>query len=294
MTRPAATAFGFGAIALWALLALLTDLTGLVPPFQLAAMTFAVGGTAGFLASWARGALGPAFRQPPQVWAIGVGGLFGYHFLYFTALRAAPPAEASLIAYLWPLLIVLGSTLVTKEKLKRHHLLGAVTGLIGAVVLVAGRSGLTVQTEYAAGYGIALAAAFVWASYSILSRRISDVPTDAVTGFCLATAFLAALAHIALETTVWPEDPLAWAAVLGLGLGPVGLAFFLWDAGMKRGDISLLGAASYLAPLLSTIILVSFGRSDLTWSLAIGCALITIGALISASDLLRPGKRSTA
>ena len=167
-------------------------------------------------------------------------------------------------------------------------------GLIGAVVLVAGRSGLTVQTEYAAGYGIALAAAFVWSGYSILSRRVSNVPTDAVTGFCLVTAGLAALAHIAIETTVWPADALAWVAVAGLGLGPVGLAFFLWDVGMKHGDISLLGAASYLAPLLSTIILVLFGRTDLTWPLAAGCALITLGAAISASDLLRRRRQNTS
>ncbi len=287
MTRRAATGLGFGAIALWALLALLTDLTGDVPPFQLAALTFGLAAIAGMFASMARGALRPAFRQPLLVWSIGVGGLFGYHFLYFTALRAAPPAEASLIAYLWPLLIVLGSTLVTKEGLKRHHLVGALLGLSGAVVLVSGRVGLSAHSDHLAGYGIALAAAFVWSGYSILSRRVSQVPTEAVTGFCIATAVLATFAHLAVEPTVWPREMTAWAAIVGLGLGPVGLAFFLWDVGMKHGDISLLGAASYLAPLLSTVLLVIFGRAELTWTLTLGCLLITLGALISAATFFR-------
>jgi drug/metabolite transporter (DMT)-like permease len=47
--------------------------------------------------------------------------------------------------------------------------------------------------------------------------------------------------------------------VLALGIGPVGAAFFTWDIGMKRGDIQLLGVASYAAPLLSTLALVAAG-----------------------------------
>src|SRR2546423_5678479 len=107
MTRRTATLVGFIAVLLWSLLAVLTAATGRVPPFQLAAMTFAIGGTLG-AATWIfrRGAAA-ALRQPPEVWALGVARLFGYHALYFAALRLAPPAEAGLLNYFWPLLIVL-------------------------------------------------------------------------------------------------------------------------------------------------------------------------------------------
>ena len=287
MARGQATFLGFGAILMWALLALLTDLSGPVPPFQLAAMTFGIGGLAGLgLMLW-RGRPLSTLWQRPLVWFLGVGGLFGYHFLYFTALQAAPPAEASLIAFLWPLLIVLGSALVTGEGLKRHHLAGALFGLAGAASLVLKPGWILPDPAYLTGYLAALAAAFVWAGYSILSRKVATVPNDAVTGFCLVTAALAALAHLAFETTAWPGTPAAWSAVMALGIGPVGLAFFLWDIGMKRGDISLLGAASYLAPLLSTLILLAAGRTGFTLSLAFGCAAITLGAVISTAPSLR-------
>lgn len=290
MTREIATLIGFGAIVLWSLLAVLTDLTGDIPPFQLAALSFSIGGVSGLLVMTLRRRSFRVFRQPAPVWLLGVGGLFGYHFLYFSALRSAPAAEASLIAYLWPLLIVLMSTFVTGETLKKSHVFGALLGLGGAVLLISGPDGFAPDPEFANGYLLALAAAVVWSSYSVLSRRVSNVPTDAVTGFCLVTALGAAAVHFALEETVLPREATAWLAVLGLGLGPVGLAFFVWDVGVKKGDLALLGAASYCAPLLSTLVLVLAGRAEATLALMVACILITAGAAIAASSSFRKNK----
>ncbi|HEY8567023.1 MAG TPA: EamA family transporter [Beijerinckiaceae bacterium] len=281
MSPRTATLIGFGAIALWALLALLTAASGPVPPFQLAAMTFLVGGLLG-AGSWAFRSEGPrALRQPVRVWILGVGGLFGYHALYFAALRLAPPAEAGLISYLWPLLIVLFSGLLPGERLRGSQVLGALLGFAGVAVLLLGRGGLEARPEYGLGYALAFACAFVWSGYSVLSRRVSAVPTDAVAGFCLVTAVLSLACHLAFETTVWPRTGLEWLAVLGLGLGPVGAAFYLWDVGCKRGDIRLLGTASYAAPVLSTLILVAAGYASPSLSLALACLLIVAGALVA-------------
>lgn len=286
MSRNSATAIGFIAVLLWALLALFTAGSGQVPPFQLTAMSFAIGGSAGAL-TWIFRPHGiAALRQRWQVWLLGVGGLFGYHFLYFSALRSAPVIDASLIAYLWPLLIVLLSAFAPGEKLRLHHVIGAVLGFAGAVLIVTGGQGVGLNIDYFWGYGLALLAALVWASYSVLSRRFSAVPTDIVTGFCLITAILATVAHLTLETTVWPQDIWQWLAILCLGLGPVGLAFYVWDIGVKHGDIQVLGAASYSAPLLSTLILITLGGGAFTWTVGMACALITAGAVIAAKDML--------
>jgi drug/metabolite transporter (DMT)-like permease len=286
MKRSTATLIGFVAVLLWALLALFTAASGQVPPFQLAAMAFAVGGAIGMLSWFVRPAGISALRQPGRVWLLGVVGLFGYHFAYFTALRNAPPVEAGLIAYLWPLLIVLFSALLPGERLKAHHLLGGVLGLAGAALIVTGGGAVEFQSQYAFGYGMALLCALIWSSYSVLSRRFARVPTDVVTGFCLMTAVLAALAHVALERTIWPSGTVQWLAVLGLGLGPVGLAFYVWDYGVKNGDIQVLGASSYLAPLLSTLILITAGYAQFTWVVAGACLLITGGAMLAAKDLI--------
>src|SRR4051812_16261611 len=143
-----ATLIGFAAILMWSLLSLLTVASGTVPPFQLAAMTFAVGGAIG-AATWLfRPSAASALKQPAEVWALGVGGLFGYHALYFLALRLAPPAEAGLISYLWPLLIVLFSAFLPDERLRLHHVAGAALGLARTATRALRRGGVAVAAQH--------------------------------------------------------------------------------------------------------------------------------------------------
>jgi drug/metabolite transporter (DMT)-like permease len=282
-----ATLIGLTAILMWSLLSVLTVATGAIPAFQLAAMTFAIGGLVGSLTWIGRGEAVCALRQPALVWLVGVGGLFGYHALYFLALRFAPPAEAGLLNYLWPLLIVLFSSLLPGERLLAHHIIGAVLGLAGTVLLFLGGDRNGFAPGQLPGLVAAFVAAFVWATYSVLSRRLKAVPTDAVAGFCLATAVLACLVHLLIETTVWPATTGQWLAVIGLGIGPVGAAFYTWDIGMKRGDIRVLGAASYATPLLSTAFLVLAGYAKASANIALAAVLIAGGGLIAAKDMFR-------
>lgn len=280
-----ATLIGFTAVAMWALLAMLTAASGAVPPFQLSAMTFAIGTLVGLAAR----AFQPApkgLKIPLQVWIIGIGGLFGYHFFYFTALRAAPAVEASLIAYLWPLLIVLGSALMPGERLRWFHLAGALLGLAGTALIVTKGSGVAFEARYAFGYLMAAVCAVLWSAYSLLSRRFPAVPTSIVTWYCLATALLSLLCHLLLEDTVWPQGATQWLAVLGLGLMPVGAAFYTWDHGVKHGNIQVLGAASYAAPLLSTLVLIAVGAAEPSLRIVAACLAITGGAVLASKSML--------
>ena len=285
-----ATAIGCIAILVWATLALLTDHAGDIPPFQLVAMAFALGTIPGLVnVAVTRTSPIVMLRIPLAAWLVGIGGLFGYHFFYFIALRNAPAVEANLINYLWPLLIVLFSALLPGERLRWWHIGGALLGLLGTLVLVTGGDGFTFQREYLGGYAAALACAVIWAGYSVLNRRFAHIPTVAVAGFCAVTAVLAGVSHLLLESTVRPEGA-QWLAVAGLGLGPIGTAFYVWDHGTKHGDIRVLGTMSYAAPLLSTLVLIGFGRADGTIAVLIACLLIVTGAVL-ASGRLVPGAR---
>ncbi len=286
MTKTTATATGFSAILMWAFLALLSTVSGKIPPFQLTAMCFLIGGMTGVVSwIWRPHAI-KSLQQPWQVWLVGTFGLCVYHCLYFFAIQNAPPVEASLIAYLWPLLIVLFAALLPGEKLRLHHVIGAVLGLVGAVVIIT--KGFTVgfSTGLKPGHLMALACAFIWSGYSVFSRRFGHVPTDVVAGFCLITAIVACGLHLVLEQTVWPQTPSQLLAMITLGLLPLGLAFYAWDIGLKKGDIMVLGASSYAAPLLSTLILVAAGYAIADWNLAVACLLITLGAVIAAKDMI--------
>jgi drug/metabolite transporter (DMT)-like permease len=280
-----ATLVGFAAILMWAFFALFSFSAGAIPPFQLTAMSFLIASFFGMIKWIFVPESIKQLKQGWRVWVVGVGGLFGFHAVYFTAIQSAPPVEVSLIAYLWPLLIVVFSSFLPGEKLKLHHIIGVVFGFLGAVLLISRGELAGLLTNFSIGHILAIACALIWSTYSVLSRRLAHAPTDVVVGFCLATAVLSMLIHLAFETTIWPSTTLQWLAILGLGIFPVGIAFYAWDYGVKRGDIMVLGAASYGAPLLSTLVLLGAGLSPFHWSIAVACLFITGGAVIAAKDM---------
>jgi drug/metabolite transporter (DMT)-like permease len=271
---------------MWSTLATLTSYCKAVPPFQLTAMAFTVATGIGLVwMKYQRQSLASLRRLPLSAWLLGVFGLFGFHFFYFMALKHAPVVHASLISYLWPLLIVLLSALLPGERLRWYHLAGTMSGLLGASLIVTGGSSFSLASAHFLGYGFALLCAITWSGYSVLSRLFQAVPSYAISGFCALTALLAFICHLLFEQTVWPSG-FSWLAVLGLGLGPVGGAFFTWDVGVKTGNIKVLGALSYAAPLLSTFLLLALGMADPTWALGVACMLIVGGSLLASGDML--------
>jgi drug/metabolite transporter (DMT)-like permease len=272
------TSSGLAAIALWSALAVLTTATGGLPPLQVLATTFAIAGLAGAVWALARGRAGLiGLRQPVGSLVLSTVALFGYHALYFIALKRAPAVEANLINYLWPLLIVLFAGLLPGTRVGWQQIVGAVLGLGGAVLLVTRGQRLGLDPAYAAGYLAATGAAVTWAAYSVLNRRFAGVPSSALTGSCLLVALLGAAAHALFESFVVPT-PMQWAVLLVMGLGPVGAAFMLWDHGTKYGDIALLGTLSYAAPLLSTLLLLVFGAAKPHWTQAVAVVVLLAGA----------------
>ena len=230
-----------------------------------------------------------SWRVSLKVLAAGIFGLFGYHFLYFSAFQFAPPIETNLINYLWPLLIVLLSPLfLTSFKLKPTHILGALLGLAGAALIISGGT-LSLDMEYIRGYLLATGAAIVWASYSLLTKRLQPFPTSAVGAFCLISGLLA----MAVVFSTAPTQPLNsltsndWLFLILLGLGPMGIAFFTWDAALKRGDPRVIGSLAYLIPMTSTLVLVVFGGYNLTWISMIAMMLIVAGMFIGSLEFIR-------
>ena len=283
----AATLSGLLAILLWSSLALLTTHTDGLPPFQVLATGFGFAALFGLLRTLLRGRAGWAeLRQPWSALALATAALFGYHALYFIALKRAPAVEANLLNYLWPLLIVLFAGLLPGVRVRGAQIVGTLLGLVAAIVLVTRGSVIEIQPQYLPGYLAALCAAVIWAAYSVLNRRHAAVPSAAITIACALVAVFGALAHLAFEQGVQPSV-LQWGALALMGLGPVGAAFLLWDHGTKHGDIALLGSLSYLAPLLSTLLLVLAGRADPHWSQAVAIALLLLGAWLSVRKSAR-------
>ncbi|HOU32051.1 MAG TPA: DMT family transporter [Synergistaceae bacterium] len=263
-----AYALALSAIGVWSSLAFLGLRLASVPPFLLVGLALLIGS----------GCSVHHFRQwrvSPKLLALGVYGLFGYHLCFFLALRLAPPVEANLMNYLWPLFTVIFSPwILPGYSLRPHHLGAAFLGMTGAALIVTGGSFVSFRSEFLPGYLLGGGAAFIWATYSLTTKRLGGFPNAAIGGFCFASGVLSLLVHVLLEEPYIPtlgELP----SLVALGLGPMGGAFFLWDGALRQGDPRIIGSLAYLTPLLSTLLLTFSGRGEFTpiAAGAMGCIL---------------------
>lgn len=286
-----AALLALGAICLWGALAPLGVALRQVPPFLLTGLGLLTGSALGLAvsgfqllrsapASAARAQALRGLRPPARTLAMGVYGLFGFHFLLFIALRHAPPVQANLVNYLWPLgMVVLAPLFLPHSRLRLVHVVAAVLGFSGAALAILGASNGVTSTSshgFAWGYLPAAASAFVWASYSLLTQRVAPFPTATIGVFGLVSGLLSLLCHLLLEptATLVPTELLLIAA---LGAGPLGGAFYLWDAALKRGDARQIGLLSFLTPLLSTLGLLWLRGEWPSASIVVAAAMI-VGA----------------
>lgn len=270
-----ANLYALGAIALWASLASLGVSLTHIPPFLLTGIALIIGS----VPAWPFVLRDPSqWRIPLRTLALGVYGLFAYHFLLFIALRNAPPVEANLVNYLWPLFIVVLSPVVLPGvALRLPHVLAALLGFAGAAIAIVG--GRELSGTLAWGYLPALAAAFIWATYSLLTKRVVAFPTTAIGLFGLVSGLLSLLCHALLEpaANLQPRD---WALLAVLGLGPLGASFFMWDKALKLGDARHIGILSYITPLASTALLIVVSGRPFTWSIALATVMIISAAVL--------------
>lgn len=279
---PTAYLLAMFTITLWSFLATLGARLRHVPPFLLVGIALTIGGLIG-LPRWRE------WRVPWKTLLVGVWGIFGYHFLLFLAFQNAPAVEANLINYLWPLLIVLlAPFMLPGNTLRPHHVIGALLGLCGAGLIASGGR-LNVDLRYLPGYLMAGGAALTWACYSLLTKRVAPFSTAAVAAFCLVSGALSLAAYFGIS---YSQDLITlnindWLLLLLLGTGPMGLAFFTWDAALKRGDARIIGSMAYLTPLFSTLNLVVFGGGVFSWVSAAAMILIFGGALVGSLELWR-------
>jgi drug/metabolite transporter (DMT)-like permease len=271
-----ANLYALGAIALWALLASLGVSLKHVPPFLLTGIALLIGSVLALpfvvrdRTQW---------RIPATTLALGVYGLFGFHFLLFIALRHAPAVEANLVNYLWPLfMVVLAPLFLRGVQLRTVHVAAALLGFAGAAIAILGASNGATTGGWSWGYLPALSSALIWASYSLLTKRVPAFPTAAIGLFGLVSGGLSLLCHWALEpaAVLSAQD---WLLLAVMGLGPLGAAFFLWDKALKLGDARQIGILSYLTPLGSTALLMLVSGRALSWSIGLAAVMI-IGAAV--------------
>lgn len=281
--RGGAIGWALAAIVLWGTLAAAVGdaLTGVrASTLVLWCLIFAAPTLLLWEVAFRRRTLAQIFAAPPHVVALGLLGIFGYHALLFAALELAPIVEANLLNYLWPLLIVLLSPLIARERVSPLVLVGSVVGFAGAAIVVTQGKRPDLAAADAFGYLLALLAAFAWSTFSLFLKRIGPAGENRMALFTVWSLGAAIVWAFAADGLVVPPQR-ALVAAAWVGVGPMALAFVCWERAMMRGRASTIGALSYLDPLLSTLCVGWALGKPLTTPTWIGMALIVAGAALA-------------
>ena len=292
ITTRSATLIGSGALILWAIEPLVVSELEGFPLFEALTLVF----TSCFVFTAIRVTLARKWaiilKQPLFVWLFGLATICGSDFCYMLGAFSAPIAHVDLIDYLWPCMIVLFIGFLPNEKFSFRHLIGALLGFIGIGQLVCGGEMNGFNMNYLNGYLLAIYGVMIWGAYSVFSRHRTEVPSDMVGIYCGVGAVLTFIGHCQFETTVIPDFHQGTMAVL-LGLAGPGLAYQLWEYGIKFGDAKWLSVACYFARVTAMALLVYFGKEPYSTELVIACTLAIVGVFITSIDekwfkLLRP------
>ncbi len=288
-----ATAAGIGAILLWSTaVALARRLSEQVGPITAAAAVTAISSVAPLLSLLLRRQKRRELLQLPLRYLVGCGTLFaGYTVCLYLALGWARSRqevlEVGLINYLWPTLTLVFSLVLIGKKATWALLPGTLLAL-GGVSLVANHQAhvgswlslLTGLLRNPGAYSLAIVAAVAWAAYSNLTRRWAGERSDgAVALFLPVTALVLALICCFVdEPRSWTARSLTEALFLGIS---VYVSYSWWDMAMRRGDVVMVAAASYLTPFLSTVVSCCYLAVVPGAQLWVGCGLLVVGSFVS-------------
>jgi drug/metabolite transporter (DMT)-like permease len=276
-----ATLLGYAGLLLWAIAALLVAKLKNIPTFEILSIALAISFLVivcklTILRQWQR------IKQPILLWIIGVIGIYGNAVTYMAAFKFAPPAHVDLINYLWPIFVIIGCSFLPKEKFTAKHLIAGLFGLSGVYLVITNNAGLVgFHTHFLTGYGLALLDAVIWSGYTLLSRYYGQTPIEMIGMYCGIGALLSLMLHFQFETTVIPSLS-QLLTIIGIGSITSGLAYFLWDYGVKHGNFKLLSVLSYGNPIISVLLLVVFHEAKYSHTLVLACFLVAGGALIGS------------
>lgn len=283
-SQSSATWIGYSALFLWACSGVLASSVIKIPTFEVLSVAFSISfGLTALLLTMRR--RWTNVKQPLLLWVIGMIGVYGNDALYIAAFKHAPAAQADLISYLYPILIILLASYLPSEKFSFKYIIAGFLGFFGSYLLItAGGDATNFQLKYMTGYFLAFIDAIVWSVYCIAARYYKNTPSEMIGMYCGCGLILSLIMHISYEQTIIPNLHQTIVLII-MGLTTQGSAYFMWDYGIKRGNFNLLSVLAYSNPIIAVILLIIAGKSHYSDTLLIATLLISLGGALAGIDV---------
>ncbi|MFQ3306937.1 MAG: drug/metabolite transporter (DMT)-like permease [Candidatus Midichloriaceae bacterium] len=222
-------------------------------------------------------------NHPPYIWICGIIGICGNEIFFVFSFKNAPAAHADLINYLWPILVILFTPLLPKEKFNVKYIISAVIAFIAVIILIIEQNDITslteIKHEYLIGYLCAFCAALFWTVYTLVSKFYGKLTPEMIVVYCGFGFIISTSLHIYFENFVIPTA-FDFLILFLMGVGTHCFAYFFWDLGIKKGDIKLLTILSYASPIISISILILLGLVQPSIILLFSAILVFLSGFI--------------
>jgi drug/metabolite transporter (DMT)-like permease len=225
-------------------------------------------------------------RHLPLLGLLGVLGITGFSLLLYYALGFTSPLNASLINAVNPALIVVLAAVLPaavqgghRERITWKAALGIVIGLFGVVIVITDGDVLAiVRNGLNPGDLLMLGAILAWAIYTLVGRRIHDVPPITATAVQAAIAVALLTPFALINGVTWPSDLPGWSAVGYIVVFPSIGAYVLWNAATRKVPAATASIYINLMVVFTALIGLPFGFG-ISWVQILG-GLLVIGAVV--------------
>jgi len=224
---------------------------------------------------------------------LGLLSPFLYYTILFRAYSILRAQEAQPLNFVWPLVLVLLSGLLLKQKVRCLDIIGIVISFLGVLVISTEGHILSLKLSEPMGVALALSSSIPWALYWIYN--VKDRRDDAVKLF---VNFVFASAYVFLMLLVGGGfEELSLPQIMGatyVGLFEMGITFLLWLKALKLSERTAgVAGLVYLVPFLSLVVISQVVGEKILASTIAGALLIVGGILVQKVGLPAWGTEGT-
>ena len=222
---------------------------------------------------------------------LGLLGTYIYYLFLYLGYSRASGMEVLVIQYTWPIMILVLSVFILKERLNARKVIAIILGFLGVLLVLS--KGAVSEIELNNPRVILLVAigAFCFALFSVLSKNIKRASLAVTSIYFLAATVASFLSMLYFSEFALPSSVELFPVLLN-GVLVNGLSYMFWLSALKSAEASYLAPFVFITPILSAIYLILFFDEPMLPVYGVGLACVIAGGLVNSLSTSNKAKKS--
>ena len=213
---------------------------------------------------------------------------FTYYFFYILALKLIPAVEASMLHYIFPVMIVVFSIPINGEKLDAMKVSSILLGLLGMIIIITKGDISNIKMSNIFGDFLALGAAISWGIFSNFGKK-NKIDIHISNYIFMITNFLLSTISVIIFSGFTLPTPTGFVGVVWLGITNIVVCYYLWFKALKLTSTTLIASITFVTPFITLLFIVFFLGEKIYLIQILGLLVIFLG--IALQNMIQLFKR---